>query len=233
MTGRPRNERPSKRMTVTVPADDFDLLDSFALQEGKSPPTIAFHFINHVLRGARTDDGKPNLARIEANLRMLRGDQDLNLLPRWHWRLDVLLADIDYWNRWYPELCKLLGRGEFAGEIAAYDERPSLVVNRHGYFDLLEWLFPTVTGPRGAITWRSLDYPGAAEGRWPAEDGRPRAPVWEAVIRHTVLALEALAESDTPGDLLLTEDQLRHGWRDTLRALLGEPQDNLPRQRLT
>ena len=79
------------------------------------------------------------------------------------------------------------------------------VTNREGYFDLLEFLFPALEGPRGRLTWRSTDYPIAAEAQRRGEGGAPLRPIWERVIRHVVLAMTGLEEAKNPSLAMAVE----------------------------
>jgi hypothetical protein len=114
----------------------------------------------------------------------------------------------------------------------AYDDQgrrieASPVVDRRGYADLMEFLFPSVTSPRGgAISWRSLQYPAAAAPQNTSEATQALAHIWESVIRHVTKALCALetsaAPSADPVAAILTESHIAGPWLRTLRALTGE-----------
>lgn len=73
--------------------------------------------------------------------------------PRWEWLIDALLADRRRWDRWLPDLNELLGR-KLSDRSAGYG-KGNAIVDRRGYGDLLEYLFPTVVVGRDAISWRS------------------------------------------------------------------------------
>jgi hypothetical protein len=102
----------------------------------------------------------------------------------------------------------------------------------------MEFLFPTVTSPRGgAISWRSLEYPAAAAPQ-NANEAAPALPhIWESVIRHVTKALCALEKTAEPKAdpvlAILTQDHIAGPWLRTLQVLCGEnAPDALPRTRL-
>ncbi len=241
--GRPKKTTPTCRVSLSLDEADHDLLQAWALEAGKHEATLAAQVVIEVLRAAADDRGQLNIQLIESALAALRGDQVHPPVDqaRWRWPLDVLLADRKLWG-WYPELCALMGRRlqlPRPSRMGAGDNTP--VLDREGYADLLEFLFPAVATTGGVVTWRSTDYPAAVEAaRGPqAEDSLPFRPTWERVIRHVVKALDALERSQSggagdPQQAMIIEDQLTHGWLVILKNLVGEGHPAaLPEKRLS
>jgi hypothetical protein len=242
---RPRRQEPARYVHLTLEPADFELLEAYAHQVGAPAATLARKIVIDVLRGAQLADGSVDPSLIEQAIRSLRGEpvHRPQEVPRWEWSLEAILSDRSWWDRWLPELYRLFGRElrppAEPGQRSAFGRqepqaRAGSVLNREGYADLMEFLFPTVTTSKGAVTWRSLSYPIAAEQ--PAEAELPLAPAWEATIRHLVTALCALESSSEPkasaNHRILTEQQIRGPWRETLLAIVGEGSTALPSKRL-
>jgi hypothetical protein len=215
----PRPSRgPTHRVYLTLTEMQHRLLTEFASAGGRAPATFASEVLTSILDSALTEDGDIDQRQVEATINALRGDPTFPAnIPRWRRPLDAILLDTAWWSAWYPELCSLLGRDK--NRLGYSRDR---VANREGYFDLLEFLFPALEGPRGRLTWRSTDYPIAAEAQRRGEGGAPLRPIWERVIRHVVLAMTGLEEAKNPSLAMAVEDQIRHGWLSTLLSLVGE-----------
>lgn len=215
---------PRHRVYLTLEQAQNNLLEAFASELGRPPATLAGQFLTRVLEAGVDAEGRISRDQIEATMRTLRGEPAYPAnVPRWRQPLPAILAERDWWATWYPEFCKLLSRDISDRELSStgVGERGP-VLDSEGYFDLLEFLFPTLRGPRRAVTWRSPNYPTTAEGRYQDEGGRPLKPAWESVIRHVVLAMTALEEARKASLLISVEDQIRHGWLSTLLSLVGE-----------
>jgi hypothetical protein len=211
---------PGRRVYLTLAPTQHRLLEEFATEAGRAPATLAADFLVSILDAALTDAGDVDREQVQATIRTLRGEPTYSTTtPRWRRPIDAILLDAHWWRTWYPELCALLGP---ARTTPATD------------FDLLEFLFPAIPGPRGDITWRSMDYPATAESRRRGEASRPLRPIWERVIRHVVVALTALEQAQDPSLLITVESQIRHGWLETLLSLVGEaaPGDRTSKPRL-
>jgi hypothetical protein len=230
---RPKKTTPSHRVYLTLDQAQHDLLEAFAAELARPPATLAAQFLTRVLEAGVDAEGRISREQIESTIRTLRGEPSFPAnVPRWRQPLSAILADRDWWATWYSELCKLLSRDNKTRELSssgAGDNGP--VLDSEGYFDLLEFLFPTVAGPRGTVSWRSQSYHATVEGRHQDEGGRPLKPAWEAVIRHVVVAMTALEEAKNASLLISVEDQIRHGWLSTLLSLVGEapPGGSAPR----
>jgi hypothetical protein len=87
-------------------------------------------------------------ARVQALRRQLaeRADRDQveQAAPRWEWPVEVLLADVEWWDRWLPRLNELLGRtrSPIRGSERVLDDR--------GYVDPVGFLFKTQGHVEGA-----------------------------------------------------------------------------------
>jgi len=236
---RPPNPDKSVRVYLTMPEPVHNLLAAYAHQAGRPIATVGGDILVKVMRGFEGQD-TPDAAQIDTVIRALRGEPsyDEQYGPRWQWPLDVLLADSRWWRRWYPELCKLLGRKLKVPKPSRPGAGDDVVVlNAHGYGDLMEFLFPTLAGPQGAVSWRDPRYPAiAAQARAADEASQPLTAVWEAVIRHVATALAAIEEAKTGGALILVESQLQHDWLAGLLTLVGEANPpaspKLPQKRL-
>jgi hypothetical protein len=215
---------PRHRVYLTLEQAQHDLLEAFAAELGRPPATLAGQFLTRVLEAGVDAEGRISRDQIEATIRTLRGEPTYPAnVPRWRQPLPVILAERDWWATWYPELCKLLSRHTSRRKLSSTgvgDGGP--VLDSDGYFDLLEFLFPALRGPRGTVTWRSPNYPTTAERSHQDDGGRPLKPAWESVIRHVVVAMTALEEARNASLLISVEDQIRHGWLSTLLCLVGE-----------
>lgn len=239
---RPRKEQPSKRLTITLDAEDAERLDAHAEALGRPPATAAARLLTAALQRAEHDPVEEQLVEAQGTVRRLQNalldleskararDQVAALSrPRWAQSMQAILDDGDWWDAWLPELYALLGRQL---EATARDlSSKSQVLDERGYADLLTFLFPPLVDRRGsAITWRHPDYAHFARLDWesarrPREGGsvatltqapsRPvRAEVWEPVIRHIAKAL-ALLESTSEPD---TDPYLRMRADDEIRG---------------
>jgi hypothetical protein len=219
-----RSLGPTHRVYLTLTKMQHRTLEEFAAEASRPPATFAAELLVSVLDSAITEDGDIDRAQIEATIRTLKGDRTYPAnVTRWKRPIEAILSDRFWWNAWYPDLCALLGRDAKLRQPSSFgagDGGP--VTDREGYFDLLEFLFRALPGPREPITWRSMDYPAAAEAQLRGEGSQPFRPVWERVIRHVVVALVALEETQNPSLLISVEDQIRHGWLSTLLTLVGE-----------
>jgi hypothetical protein len=220
--GRPRRQEPARYVHLTLEPSDFDLLDAYVHQVGAPAATLARGIVVDVLRGAQLPDGSVDPSLIESTIRALRGEpiHRPQEVPRWEWSLEAILADRRWWDRWLPELNELMGR-DLMPKTAhrAYDDQrrriePSPVADSRGYADLMEFLFPLVTRPRGgAISWRSLEYPATAAPQNTNEAAPALSHIWESVIRHVTKALCALEKTAEPRadpvSAILTQDHIR------------------------
>ncbi len=247
--GRSPNVSPSRRCYITLEASDAELLYAEAKERGKPVATVAAQLLVQQLRtgsGAENDlKRNQQLATVGLGDVATRGRVNGGApraghiaVPRWEWAIEDILADSDWWAIWLPRLYELLGRqfaGYALGQQEARDER--------GYIDLLAFLFPAVEAEAGVLTtWNSRAYPHHARSREQSEHrdsrtidmprGGPRWAVWEAAIRHVVVALAALEVCAVPGaDPLLrirTVDELGGPWLRTLRRLTGQEASDLP-----
>jgi hypothetical protein len=168
--------------------------------------------------------------------------------PRCRWPLETLLADRPWWDEWLPLLGELMGRNlEYDQRYSDRQARP--IVDDRGFADLMGYLFPAVTDPRGQLVpWHSCEYghqARAARNNSRANSvlhQRPvRAEVWEPVVRHVARALTALEmTSQAPDDAyahLRVQAEIRGEWMRTLAAIVGAgiaqrpghlPRDPLP-----
>ncbi|MBJ7605365.1 MAG: hypothetical protein JF885_03505 [Candidatus Dormibacteraeota bacterium] len=232
-----KRQGPGRRFNLTLDEPDTRLLEAFGRQLGEPPTKVAGDLIRKLLHDSRAADGQVNRDQVEAILRTLRGGETQKPLePRWEWPVETILADGRWWDRWLPDLNELLGRDLTPSTSAAFGERPGPIVDRRGYSDLLEFLFPVASGPRGAVTWRSPQYPQVA-GATASEGNGDLSYIWGTVIRHVTRALCALEEASQPGSTavmgILTQDHITGPWLRTLRGLVGErPPDALPTKRL-
>jgi hypothetical protein len=245
-TGRPRRTTPARRFHLTLDEADASLLEAYAQEVGQQPMRVAGELVRRLLRGSTTNDGRIEKQQVDALLRAIRGEdrEAAPNEPRWQWPIQAILADRRWWDRWLPDLNELMGR-QLAPKTAEldYDEQgrrrnPAPVLDRRGYGDLMEFLFPTLSSSRGGgISWRSPEYPLAAA----AQNGKQADPalphLWESVIRHVVRALCALERSTQPlADPvmgILTQDHIAGPWLHTLRVLCGQDApDALPQKRL-
>lgn len=237
--GRPKRARPARHLQLTLDETDHELLAAYALQAGKHIATVGAHVLVQALRASVDADGTFDMARIEAHLRDLRGELPRPAsLPRWEWPVEVILSDQAWLDQWLPRLNELLGRNLTPSRSGAYGDRPGPVLDRRGYSNLMEFLFPTVVIGRNATSWRSLDYPTVSAKEESDEAQQSLRNIWEAVIRHTVTALcslEDTAQPDTPASgRILIEEQIAGPWLRTLGALTGErAPDALPSKRLS
>jgi hypothetical protein len=237
-TGRPRRTEPARRFNLTLSKTEHDLLAAYAQELGQPPTRVAGDLLRKILYGAQDQDGRVDQGQVEAMLRALRGesDQPAQYEPIWEWPIEAILADARWWDRWLPDLNELLGR-----KLAARKDpqgRRDPVLDRRGYADVMEFLFPAVATPTGTVTWRSPQYPHLVSNS-ANEAGGDVYHLWESVIRHLATALEALqkvAEPKTePTTRILVQDQITGPWLRTLKNLIGEgpPHDALPQNRLT
>ncbi|MBJ7599759.1 hypothetical protein [Candidatus Nephthysia bennettiae] len=218
MPRRPRGE--THRVYLTLSKAEHSLLEAFARELARPPATVAGQILTAVLGQSHDEDQPIERHRVEAVVQALRGERayDPKTTPLWRQPIELILAQRTWWDRCYPDLCKLLNRPPVSGPAS---QAPPL--DREGYADLLEFLFPSIASPQGgATTWRSLNYPAVGQARNRHEGDRPLAATWAAVIRHVAVALAALEEVESPAALVLVEDQLRHGWLGTLLTLIGE-----------
>src|SRR5712691_4887815 len=145
---------PGHRVYLTLTGTQYRLLEDFANEAGSAPATLGAEILTSILDSAVTMEGDTDREQIQATILALRGDPTYPAnVPRWKRPLDAILLDAAWWRAWYPDLCALLGP----------DPRPASLGAADGSFDLLDYLFPAVAGPRGSISWRSMDYPLAAE----------------------------------------------------------------------
>jgi hypothetical protein len=238
--GRPKKTTPTHRVYLTLGEDEHDLLEAFAAERAKPTATVAGELLSKVLGASTDSEGRISREQVEAIIHTLRGEPVYPAnVPRWRLPLDSILAERSWWATWYPELCKLLSRDtklRAPSYHGAGDNGP--VLDRDGYFDLLEFLFPTVAGPRGAVTWRALDYATKGDRGHSDEDSRSLRSAWEAVIRHVVVAMTGLETAKDASLLISVEEQIRHGWLSTLLSLVGEAppgheaSPRLPKKRL-
>ncbi len=243
-TGRPRREIPRRRLNLTLDEPDGVLLDAYAQELGRSSAHAAASIVQETLQAARAPDGAVNRDGVEAVLRHIRGERRKGLRdPRWTWPIEAILADRPWLARWLPELNELLGRGLVPKDAHPdYDPSgrridPSPILDRRGYSDLMEFLFPTVTTPRGTVSWSSPEYAQVAAPKGAGEADPDLRHVWESVIRHVVRALAALEKASEPEAdpvmAILTLDHIRGPWLRALDALTGEDEpDALPGKRL-
>jgi hypothetical protein len=238
--GRPQNEEPSQRMTLTFAPEDADLVKAYAHQVGMKPATVVAKILLDTLRAGMTEDGRLDAGLVNENLRKLHGTDEatLNIEPRWQWPLDALLADRRWWDRLLPHLNELLGRGSLLpdGGRGRPGERPGPVSDQRGYADLMEFLFPRKVGTRGAVTWRDPDY-GTYALSSGGESYSPDAHVWEATVRHVAMALDALDETLKPGANALyriqVQEHIAGPWLRSLSYITGkEKPEPLPESRL-
>lgn len=226
---RSRRAVRGKELKITLDQDEHPLLQAYALEIGRTPSTVAAMIVSQTLQAGRMPDGHVDRQTVDSVLRHIRGESDVRLNePRWEWPIEALLADTRWWERWLPELNQLLGR-ELGQERGTYDkEGQPAIVDRRGYSNLLEYLFPTMASPRGAVAWRSPEYPLVA----PAKDANEASPalrhIWEAVVRHVARALCSLEkaaqpEADPTAGILL-QDHLTGPWLRTLWPLTGQAQ---------
>jgi hypothetical protein len=235
----PRRRGESRRFNLTLYEEDVQLLETFASQLGEPPTKVAGDYIRRLLEGARAADGTVEPAQAEAILRGFRGEDNRRpSQPRWEWPIEAILADGRWWDRWLPDLNELMGRKLTPPRISGdYEHRPKPVLDRRGYADVLEFLFPTIAGPRGAVTWRSPQYPHVAAITNGDESDAGLVYVWESVLRHVTRALCALEETGQPTATavmgVLTQDHIAGPWLRTLRRLTGEDEpSDLPTKRL-
>lgn len=225
---RPRKDQPSKRINLTLEAEDAARLDIHASAIGRPPATAAARLLAAALKRDEHDPIADQLAEAQTTIKRLeniildleakaRGREILGELsrPRWARSMHAILDDGDWLDAWLPELYSLLGR-----QLDVLDAQPGTrrlkapVVDERGYADLMAFLFPDLVDQAGTtVTWRSLDYPHwariacehasrtATQGTsaLKPEPTRPiRAEVWEPVVRHVVLALCSLEETGKP-----------------------------------
>lgn len=229
-TGRPRRTSPARRFQITLDEADHALLTAYAKELGRPTARIAGLIVQQTIRAGRGSDGRVDRAGVEAVIRQLNGEvaPRSNDQPRWEWPLEAILADREWLDRWLPDLYELLGRRLTPPADPSQLSQPEPVLDSRGYSDLMEFLFPSVNSAQGAASWRSSRYPALA--------GKPElAPVWEAVIRHLMVALDAIERSARPDAdpsyRMLIQDQIRGSWLSTLRSLAGESPAQLPRER--
>lgn len=233
--GRPRRSEPARKFGLTLGESEHALLVAYAQELGQPATRVAGELLRKVLAGPPGTDGQVTAAKVEAMLRLLRGEPEHppQVGPRWEWPIEVILAEGRWWDRWLPELNELLGR-----QLIDKDDRRSRasITDRRGYADLLEFLFPALSVDGQRVSWRSAQYPHLV--RLTNLDGE-LWPIWESVIRHVVVALEALANTAEPGaepgHRILIQDQITGPWLRSLKSLLGEGprRETLPLRRLT
>jgi hypothetical protein len=153
---------------------------------------------------------------------------------RWEWPVSVLLEDASWWDRWLPRLHELFGRRSAHLPAIGHSLSSEVLLDTHGYHDLLGSLFPATGRGGETLTWRSPDY-SSANGL--GQDGlEARAQVWEPVIRHVAEALcllERTGQADADPYLRLrAEAEITGTWLRVLGYLVGEEHPELPRQRL-
>ncbi len=238
--------RPSQgethRVYLTLTKPLHESLEAFAAQMARPSATVAAQILSEVLARSGKDGAPIDRQDVAAVIRALRGERTFEPEgePRWTWPMDALLAEAGWWGRWYPELCRLLGR-RLEDSSARLGERQQ-VIDQHGYADVLEFLCPTLAARSGGTTtWRSVLWPAVAEARRKNEAAQPLAPLWEAAVRHVALALSLLedatiGEKGSASALVLVQSQIRHDWLSTLLSLVGEAEPpgspRLPTQRL-
>jgi hypothetical protein len=238
--GRPQNEEPSARMTLTLAPEDHDLIKAYAHQVGMKPATVTVKILLDTLRAGMTEEGKLDADLVNENLRKLHGTDEASLRidPRWRWPLDALLADRRWWDRLLPHLNELLGRGSLVPNHGRGrpGEREGPVDDRRGYADLMEYLYPKKVTSHGVMTWREPAY-----GVWAldatGESSSPDAEVWEATIRHVATALDALDETLQPGSNALyriqVQEHITGPWLRALSYITGKDKpEPLPESRL-
>lgn len=181
-TGRPPREIPRRRLNLTLDEPDGVLLDAYAQELGHSAAHAAASIVQETLPAARGPDGAVNRDGVEAVLGHIRGERRRGLRdPRWTWPIEAILSNRPWLARWLPELNELLGRGHVSRDShPQYDDSgrrmdPSTILDRRGYGDLMEFLFPTVTTPRDAVSWSSPEYPGSLLRKGPARTIRTYA----------------------------------------------------------
>jgi hypothetical protein len=238
--GRPQNEEPSQRMTLTLAPEDHDLVKAYAHQVGMKPATVVSRIVLDTLKAGMDENGGLDAGLVNENLRKLHGTDEANLVtdPRWRWPLDALLTDRRWWDRLLPHLHELLGRGSLIPSKGRGrpGERESAVTDRRGYANLMEYLYPAKNHGDSVTTWRDPIY-GAAFLTPDDQVFGPDAEVWEATIRHVAMALDALDETLQPGANALYRIQVQeHITGPWLRALSyitgkGKPEP-LPESRL-
>ncbi len=238
---RPRNKVRSGRVYLTLPEPDVALLEAYARQAGRPVATFGGEVLFKVLRGLDQDpDMPPDPQQISNVIQALRGEPSTSSEPHYRWPLEALLRDSRWWDRWYPQLCRLMGSQQPYDRSRRYGETAAgSGLNAEGYVDVLEFLFPALAKQQGGVvTWRDPNYPALAGSRTATEGPPPQplAAVWEAVIRHVALALCALEDAQAASALILVESQLRHDWLAVLVSLTGEAQPpaspRLPEKRL-
>jgi hypothetical protein len=148
-TGRPRRTTPMKRFNLTLDEADAGLLEAYAQELGQQPTRVAGELFRKLLRGARAQDGRIDPHQVDAMLRVIRGEDrsDQPNEPRWEWPIEALLADRRWWDRWLPDLNEILGRPKGERGRGALGTREAPIVDRRGYADLMEFLFPAVPRP--------------------------------------------------------------------------------------
>lgn len=252
---RPKKEVPSRRYHLTLDGPQADRLDAYADATRRPAATAAAALLGDALVRLDTDEGaelrearrqiEELTARVGALRRQLAertgGELAEPSAPRWEWPLDVLLADAEWWDRWLPRLGELLGRRlavqlpltrRQAFGARGLDSPP--VVDERGYADIMGFLFPPLRDAGATVTWRSLDYPAAADRHLASYPDAPRtlAQVWEPVIRHVAEGLCLLHVTGEPGaDPYLrvrAEAEIVGTWSTILRNLVGEDQPDLP-----
>jgi hypothetical protein len=238
-TGRPRRTTPARRLYLTLDEEDVLLLEAYAQEVGRQPARAAGDLFRQWLRPARTADGRIDKHQVEAALRAMRGEDRVasSSEPRWEWPVEAILADRQWWDRWLPDLDELLGRPKPQQGRGPLGTREAPILDRRGYLDLLEFVFPPITASRGGVvSWRSPQYGEAVDRVAAGEDAACTRHVWESVIRHVtraLCALEKAASTDDPIVGILTQDHITGPWLRTLRFLTGEAQPpDLPRKRL-
>lgn len=237
--GRPKSATPSQRYNVGLALPAAQWVKERAYDQRTSQPAIIAHAVEEIrLRdatGREAEDARvrasplfeevvrenEELRRRVKELRRRLAERDDQATsgsdaPRWAWPMELLLGDVEWWERWLPRLYELLGR-----EIGTYAGASNGAVDDRGYVDLLTFLFPAVDGR----SWRDPDYGRALDS--------VRAHVWEPVIRHVALALAALEASEQPGTepyvAMRSRAEIIGPWAGILRHLLGESSPELPR----
>lgn len=238
--GRPTNSTPIQRYNVGLAAPAAQWVKERAYEQRTSQPAVIAHAVEEArLRqaggweaeeaGVRASGLFQEVVRENEELtrrvkelrrRLAERDDDAaggSEAPRWAWPLELLLADVEWWERWLPRLYELLGR-----EIGNYARGNAGAVDDRGYVDLMTFLFPSV----GGRCWRDPEYCRSI----PVQ---VRVKVWEPVIRHVALAIAALEAADQPGTdpyvAMRSRAEITGSWTAILRHLLGECSPELPR----
>jgi hypothetical protein len=242
---------PARRLTLTFDSAVADRLKAYAAAAGRRVSPVAAALITEALTHPRSEaeaeirEYRRQLDDLKARLRELQDQIAARSRPspgsepmaRWEWSVHALLDDGAWWDRWLPRLNELLGRRSMPVLPGDHTSGLEMVVDDRGYHDLLGSLFPPVASNGTTLTWRSTEYPAAAEAAvHNRTQASPRTDVWEPVVRHVT---EALCLLDWTGQAgadpylrLRAEMEIAGPWLRTLLNLVGEEEPQLPRQRL-